>query len=161
MPQVCKACACQGAICQALMHCAFPYPCIHTPLDSSTHYNSCFVPVLNSPALYQCRKDQVCCTLLCLSKCRFRCRFLDSLQLPHLLTFSCLAEMRSCVQVGSWLASWLWSSPAATDKTSALQARPTSKQNAVSEHQASATGTAAWDLIAAHAWELLHVASLR
>ena len=67
------------------------------------------------------------------------------------------------LQVGGWLASWLWSTPAVTDQASAAstQATSLSKQAAASEHQASATGTAAWDLIAAHAWDLLTAASLR
>ena len=64
-------------------------------------------------------------------------------------------------QVGGWLASWLWSTPAVADQGSGAPAPPLSKQAAASEHQASATGTAAWDLIAAHAWDLLHAASLR
>lgn len=64
------------------------------------------------------------------------------------------------LQVGGWLASWLWSTPAVTDQAAA-QPSPLSKQAAASEHQASATGTAAWDLIAAHAWDLLTAASLR
>ncbi|KAL0053131.1 hypothetical protein WJX82_001373 [Trebouxia sp. C0006] len=63
--------------------------------------------------------------------------------------------------VGGWLASWLWSTPAITEQVSGPPARPSAKQNAVSEHQASATGTAAWDLIAAHAWDQLETASLR
>ena len=65
------------------------------------------------------------------------------------------------MQVGGWLASWLWSTPAVTDQASAAPTQPLSKQAAASEHEASATGTAAWDLIAAHAWDLLNAASLR
>ncbi|KAL0029799.1 hypothetical protein WJX77_000735 [Trebouxia sp. C0004] len=63
--------------------------------------------------------------------------------------------------VGGWLASWLWSTPAMTEQVGGSSARPSAKQNAVSEHQASATGTAAWDLIAAHALDQLETASLR
>ncbi|KAL3150452.1 hypothetical protein ABBQ32_000282 [Trebouxia sp. C0010 RCD-2024] len=63
--------------------------------------------------------------------------------------------------VGGWLASWLWSTPGVADQASAAPAPALSKQAAASEHQASATGTAAWDLIAAHAWDLLNTASLR
>ncbi len=63
--------------------------------------------------------------------------------------------------MGGWLASWLWSTPAVTEQASGPPDRPSAKQNAVSEHQASATGTAAWDLIAAHAWDQLETASLR
>ena len=71
------------------------------------------------------------------------------------------AETDSCLQVGGWLASWLWSTPPLTDQVSGPLARPSGKQSAVSEHQASATATAAWDLIAAHAWDLLQSAALR
>lgn len=68
---------------------------------------------------------------------------------------------KAALQVGGWLASWLWSTPGVADQASATPAPPLSKQAAASEHQASATGTAAWDLIAAHAWDLLNTASLR
>ena len=65
------------------------------------------------------------------------------------------------LQVGGWLASWLWSTPAVTDQAASQAARAQSEQAAASEHRASATGTAAWDLIAAHGWDLLQAASLR
>lgn len=64
--------------------------------------------------------------------------------------------------MGGWLPSWLWT-PTSTpqDPKSAPFSRTRSdEQSAASESQASATGTAAWELIAAHGWDLLHSGSL-
>ena len=64
--------------------------------------------------------------------------------------------------MGGWLPSWLWT-PAFTPQ--GPPSRPfagtrSDQQLAASESQASATGTAAWQLIAAHGWDLLYSASL-
>lgn len=65
-------------------------------------------------------------------------------------------------QMGGWLPSWLWtptSTPQDPHPAPFSKAYP-KQQLAGSESQASATGTAAWDLIAAHGWDLLHSGSL-
>lgn len=90
-----------------------------------------------------------------------RCHLVMFRSLHHVRQCTIKAETHSCPQVGGWLASWLWSTPPLTVQASGPLARPSGKQSAVSEHQASATGTAAWDLIAAHAWDLLQSAALR
>ena len=88
-------------------------------------------------------------------------------QLIHLsICPSTLNEGGVAVQVGGWLASWLWSVPAApqADTIHAGQGsgqQPHHKPGRGADQQASATGAAAWDLIAAHAWDLLETHSLR
>lgn len=69
-------------------------------------------------------------------------------------------------QMGGWLASWLWTPSAPQD--SHPRPGPTSfarsqsdQQLAASESQASATGNAAWDVMAAHGWALLQTGSLQ
>ena len=65
-------------------------------------------------------------------------------------------------QMGGWLPSWLWTptSHPQDPKSGPFSRARSDEQSAASESQASATGTAAWELIAAHGWDLLNSGSL-